>query len=153
MQNETIESILRKAVDKENGTYLLYKNAAGNVHDVQTKAVLVKFAEEELKHKQVLEEFDIRDLKDQKIDITEDEHRHGISEYLVDTHEGIGEDSDFTDVLIYAAKREKKAFDLYDGMSKNVDDSELKKLFVWLAHEESKHKEDIEALYWEVMYR
>ena len=153
MQNETIESILKKAADKENGTYLLYKNAAGNVHDVQTKAVLVKFAEEELKHKQILEEFDIRDLKDQKIDIKEDEHRHGISEYLVDTHEGIGEDSDFTDVLVYAAKREKKAFDFYDSMSKNVDDSELKKLFVWLAHEESKHKEDIEALYWEVMYR
>ncbi len=153
MKNETIESILKKAADKENGAYLLYKNAAGNVHDVQTKAVLVKFAEDEMKHKKAIEEFDIRELKDQKIDITEDEHRQGISEYLVETHEGIGEDSDFTDVLIYAAKREKKAFDFYDSMSKNVDDSELKKLFVWLAHEESKHKEDIEALYWEVIHR
>ena len=153
MKNETIESIIKKAADKENGTYLLYKNAADNAHDAQTKAVLVKFAEEELKHKQILEEFDIGELKDQKIDITEDEHRQGISEFLVDVHEGIGEDSDFKDVLVYAAKREKKAFDFYDTMSKNVDDSELQKLFVWLAHEESKHKEDIEALFWEVMYR
>jgi rubrerythrin len=38
-------------------------------------------------------------------------------------------------------------------MSKQVDDAELKKLFVWLAQEESKHKEDIEALFWEVIYR
>ena len=100
-----------------------------------------------------MEEFDIGELKDQKIDITEDEHRQGITEFLVDAHEGVGEDSDIKDVLVYAAKREKKAFDFYDTMSKNVDDSELQKLFVWLAHEESKHKEDIEALFWEVMYR
>ena len=84
MKNETIESILKKAADKENGTYLLYKNAADNAHDAQTKAVLAKFAEEELKHKQILEEFDIGELKDQKIDITEDEHRQGITEFLVD---------------------------------------------------------------------
>lgn len=153
MRNETMKSILKKAADKENGAYLLYKNAADNAHDAQTKAVLIKFAEEEQKHKQALEEFDIEDLKDQKIDITEDEHRQGITEFLVDTHEGIGEDSDFKDVLVYAAKREKKAFDFYDRMSKNVDDPKLRKLFIWLAHEESRHKEDIEALFWEVMYR
>ncbi len=151
MQNETIESILKKAADKENGSYLLYKNAAGNAKDVHTKTVLSKFAEEELKHKQALEDFNIENLKEQKIEI-EEEHRHGISDYLISTDEGLSEDSDFKDVLIYAAKREKKAFKFYSSMSKQVGDSELRKLFVWLAQEESKHKEDIEALFWEVMY-
>ncbi len=151
MQNETIESILKKAADKENGSYLLYKNAAGHAKHVDIKTVLSELAEEELKHKQALEDFNLENLKKQEIEI-EEEHRHGISDYLISTDEGLSEDSDFKDVLIYAAKREKKAFKFYSSMSKQVGDSELRKLFVWLAQEESKHKEDIEALFWEVMY-
>ncbi len=151
MQNETIESILKKAADKEQGSYLIYKNAANHAKDAQIKATLNKFAGEELKHKQALEDFNIENLKEQKIEI-EEEHRHGISDYLISTDEGLSEDSDFKDVLIYAAKREKKAFKFYNNMSKQVDNPELRKLFVWLAQEESKHKEDIEALFWEVMY-
>ncbi len=151
MQNETIESILKKAADKEEGAYLLYKNAANRAKDVHTKTVLSKFAEEEQKHKQALEEFDTGNLKEQKIEI-EEEHRQGISEFLVSTDERLSEDSDFKDIIIYAAKREKKAFRFYSNMSKSVDEPDLKKLFVWLAQEESKHKEDIEALFWEVMH-
>ena len=59
MQNEKIESILQKAAANENGTYLLYKNAADKMTDLQTKSVLNKFAEEELKHKQLIESFSV----------------------------------------------------------------------------------------------
>ncbi len=152
MQNETIESILKKAASKENGSYLLYKNAANSVKDIYTKSVLNKFAEEELKHKQMIENFNTGMLNKLEVEIDETS-RQGISEFLTDTGESLGEDSEFKDVLIYAAKREKKAFKFYNNMSRLVDDPELKKLFAWLAHEESKHKEDIEALFWEVMYR
>jgi rubrerythrin len=152
MQSETIESILKKAANKEQGSYLIYKNAASRAKDVQIKTTLSKFAEEELKHKQAIEDFNIETLSSKEIEI-EETSRQGISEYLTSTDEGISEVSDFNDILVYAAKREKKAFEFYSNMSKQVDDAELKKLFVWLAQEESKHKEDIEALFWEVIYR
>jgi rubrerythrin len=152
MQKETVESILKKAASKENGTYQLYKNAANNAKDAQIKTTLNKFAEEELKHKQAIEDFNIETLSKQEIEI-EETSRQGISEFLISTDECLREDSDFNDILVYAAKREKKAFEFYSNMSKMVDDSNLKKLFVWLAQEESKHKEDIEALFWEVIYR
>ena len=152
MQSETIESILKKAANKEQGSYLIYKNIASRAKDVQIKTTLSKFAEEELKHKQAIEDFNIETLSNKEIEI-EETSRQGISEYLTSTDEGISEDSDFNDILVYAAKREKKAFEFYSNMSKQVDDAELKKLFVWLAQEESKHKEDIEALFWEVIYR
>ena len=152
MQSETIESILKKAANKEQGSYLIYKNVASRAKDVQIKTTLSKFAEEELKHKQAIEDFNIETLSNKEIEI-EETSRQGISEYLTSTDEGISEDSDFNDILVYAAKREKKAFEFYSNMSKQVDDAELKKLFVWLAQEESKHKEDIEALFWEVIYR
>lgn len=152
MQTETIESILKKAASKEQGSYLLYKNAANYAKDAHTRTILNKFAEEELKHKQAIEDFNIEKLKEQEIKI-DDKSRQGISEYLTSTDEDLSEDSDFNDILIYAAKREKKAFEFYSTMSSQIDDPDLKKLLVWLAQEESKHKEDIEALFWEVMYR
>ena len=152
MQNETIESILKKAANKEQGSYLIYKNAASRAKDAQIKTTLSKFAEEELKHKQAIEDFNIETLSSKEIEI-EETSRQGISEYLTSTDEGISEVSDFNDILVYAAKREKKAFEFYSSMSRQVDDAGLKNLFVWLAREESKHKEDIEALFWEVVYR
>ncbi|MDR4504822.1 MAG: ferritin family protein [Candidatus Scalindua sp.] len=152
MQNESIEKILKKAASKENGTYLLYKKAAESVKDVYTKDILRKFAEEELQHKQIIENFNTEMLGSFEIKIDETS-RKGVSEFLDDTDEGLTRDSDVQDVLLYAAKREKKAFHFYDNMSKLVADKELKKMFAWLAQEELKHKEDIEALFWEVMYR
>ncbi|MFQ5965611.1 MAG: ferritin family protein [Candidatus Scalinduaceae bacterium] len=152
MQNESIESILKKAASKENGSYLLYKNAADYAKDLQTKATLKRFAEEELKHKKAIEDFNIESVKKKEIKISRTP-RQGISEYLTSKDESLSKDSDFKDILVFAAKREKRAFEFYFNMSEIVSDLDLKKLFVWLAQEESKHKEDIEALFWEVMYR
>ena len=152
MQNEKIESILKKTAAKEEGTYLLYKNAADKMTDLQTKSTLNAFAEEELKHKEMIENFNAEMLEKLKIETVEIS-RQGITEFLTDTDEGLGEHPDFKDVLVYAAKREKKAFEFYSNMSEHVEDADLKKLFTWLAQEETKHKEDIEALFWDVMYR
>ena len=152
MQNEEMESILKKAADKEYGTFLLYSNAANSESDMQTKTVLNKFAEEELKHKQIIEDINMETINklNIEIDVTS---RQGITEYLSDTDENLSKDPDLKDVLVYAAKREKRAYEFYSNMSKHVDDPDLRKLFIWLAQEETKHKEDIEALFWEVMYR
>ena len=152
MQNEKIESILKKAAAKEEGTYLLYKNAADKMTDLQTKSTLNAFAEEELKHKEMIENFNAEMLEKLKIETVEIS-RQGITEFLTDTDEGLGEHPDFKDVLVYAAKMEKKAYEFYSNMSEHVENADLKKLFVWLAKEETKHKEDIEALFWDVMYR
>jgi len=152
MQKENIDSILKKAAAKEEGTYLLYKKAAGKMTDLQTKSVLNTFAEEELKHKQMIESFNTEMLENLKAETVETS-RQGITEFLTDTDDGLGEQPDFKDVLVYAAKRERKAFEFYKNMSEQVEDSDLKKLFAWLAQEETKHKEDIEALFWDVMYR
>ncbi|MCP4266475.1 MAG: ferritin family protein [Candidatus Brocadiaceae bacterium] len=152
MQNETIESILKRAAAKEEGTYLLYKNAADNTKDPHTKTVLNKFADEELKHKQIIENFNgenLEKVKEETVEIS----RQGITDFLNDTDGILGDQPEFKDVLVFAAKREKKAHEFYSNMSENIENSDLKKLFIWLAQEEAKHKEDIEALFWEVMYR
>ena len=81
MQTETIESILKKAASKEHGSYMLYKNASNYAKDAHTRTILNKFAEEELKHKQAIEDFNIEKLKEHEIKI-DGKSRQGISEYL-----------------------------------------------------------------------
>jgi rubrerythrin len=152
MQSESIESILKRAAAKEEGTYLLYKHAADNAKDPHTKTVLNKFADEELKHKQIIENFSGEKLETLKSETVETS-RQGITDFLNDTDDILGDQPEFKEVLIFAAKREKKAYEFYSNMSENIENSDLKKLFIWLAQEETKHQEDIEALFWEVMYR
>ena len=73
-----------------------------------------------------------------------------ILQYL--TGKSLSNYSDFEDMLIFVTKLEKKAFEFYSNLSKCIDHPDLKKLFIWLAQEESRHKEDIEDLFWDVAY-
>ena len=63
---ETIESILKKAIDKEKDAYTVYKEVADNTKDEKVKAVLNALAEKEQKHIQVIENFDIKCQKNKK---------------------------------------------------------------------------------------
>ncbi len=146
---ETVESVLKKAVSKENDSYLFYKDAANNAKNDHVKNALNSLAEKEQRHIQAIEAIDIKRLKRQEIEIQETS-RQWIAEYLISTEEGLSKHSDFKDVFTYAAKREKKAFEFYNGMSKLVEEPEIKQLFVWLAQEESKHEAE---LFYDLMYR
>lgn len=103
---ETIESILKKAIDKEKDAYTVYKEVADNTKNKNVKAALNALAEKEQKHIQVIEDFDIKMLKKQEIEINETS-RKGIADYLISTDEKLGNDAEFKDIFIYAAKREK----------------------------------------------
>ena len=149
MKNKTVGAILKKAAKKKNESFLLYKNAANCVKDAHSKAVLNKFAEDELRHEQAIKDFNINGLKKQKIEI-EETSRQWISEYL--NGRSLRDYSDFEDVLLYAVKREKIAFEFYSNMSRLINNPDLEKLFTWLAQEESKHKEDVEAFFWDAIY-
>ncbi len=146
---ETIESILKKAIDKEKDAYTVYKEVADNTKNEKVKAALNVLAEKELKHIQIIEDFDIKKLKWQEVAIDEKSHEW-ISEYLISTDETPGKDIEFKDLFAYAAKREKKSYEFYTAMANFIDDSELKKLFAWLAQEEKKHESD---LVWDLIYR
>jgi hypothetical protein len=97
----------------------------------------------ERRHIQAIEALDIKRLKRQGMEEIKETPQQWIAEYLISTEEGLSKGSDFKDVFIYAAKREKKAFEFYHGLSKLVEDPELKKLCVWLAQEESKHEAEL----------
>jgi rubrerythrin len=49
--------------------------------------------------------------------------------------------------LIFAAKKEQKAADLYSRLAKRAEDEELKKLFEFMAEQEKAHKYKLEVKY------
>ena len=149
MKDETVRSILKKAAKKENELYLLYKNAGRRVKNDHIKTILKRFAREEHEHEQAIKNFNINGLEKQIIKIKKTSQQ-AILQYL--TGKNLSNCSDFEDMLIFVTKLEKEAFEFYSNLSKCVDNPDLKKLFIWLAQEESRHKEDIEDLFWDVAY-
>ena len=149
MKDITIGTILKKAAKNERELYLLYKNAGQCVKDAYLKTVLKRFAKEELEHEQAIKNFKIDGLKKQKIEIKKIPQGMLLKRL---NGRSLSDYSDLEDVLIYATKLEKKAFEFYSNLSKCIDNSDLKKLFIWLAQEESRHREDVETLFWDVAY-
>ena len=74
-----------------------------------------------------------------------------ITDYLVE--EPLDKDSDFQDILIVAGKREKASHDLYAALAQVAEDDETTNLFEFLAEEELAHKQRVETLYEDLVYK
>jgi len=69
----------------------------------------------------------------------------GLSDALADVPSA--PDMMFQDLLIFAARKEKKAADLYAGLAVRPEVAAFKKLFEFLAGQERAHKLKLEAEY------
>ena len=118
------------------------------VKDAAAQLWLKELAGEEIKHRDLLQNFDTSKVKKFKPEKIQDLH---ISEYLVD--KDISEVKDFQDVLIVAMKKEQKSYNFYVGMAKSTDNPEMKNLCKILAQEELKHKHKLELYYDDNVYQ
>ncbi|MDN3511028.1 MAG: ferritin family protein [Candidatus Jettenia sp. CY-1] len=143
-----VKEIIKQAAEQENKAYKFYTNALKLVKDAASKVWIKELAEEELKHKEMLENFDASKIKKFKPEKIQDLH---ITEYLVD--KDITEVKDFQDVLIVAMKKEQKSYNFYVSMAKSADNADIKKLCKILAQEELKHKHKLELYYDDIVFR
>ena len=138
----TVDEILDYAIDQEQQAADFYADLATRAEKAGMKQVLLDFAEEEKRHKALLEEVKTgeRELSPEQevLDLK-------ISDYLVEVD--AGDDISYQDALIVAMKRERAAFELYSDMAEQVPESHLKDVFVGLAKEEAKHKLFFESEY------
>lgn len=137
-----VEELLDLAIGREQAAADFYSELADTVSKPWIAQELKKFAQEELGHKNKLQEIKagkqlapasgkIQDLK--------------IAE--VKEQVKIGPDMDYGQVLIVAMKREKAAFKLYSDLAASTDDAKLRETFELLAQEEAKHKLRFEIEY------
>ncbi|MBW7897632.1 Rubrerythrin [Candidatus Brocadiaceae bacterium B188] len=148
MATMDVKEIIKQAIQQEDMAYKFYMDALKFVKDPASQIWLKELAAEELKHKEMLQNFDVSRVKKFKPEKIHDLH---IAEYLVDKN--ISDVNNFQDVLIVAMKKEQKAYNFYVGMAKSSDNPEMKNLCKILAQEELKHKHKLELYYDDNVYQ
>ena len=150
MNLNTLKEILDTATKKEIEAYEFYSEAINIAKDPSAKVLLKEFADIELKHKNLLENFDLSKIDEEHHTIKHPHDLH-LSQYLIDKE--ITEDSTIQDIMVHAMKSEQKAYEFYNDMAKIVTSVDVKNLFEELAAEELDHKVKIETEYDDVIYK
>lgn len=147
-QFNSIDDILDFAIGLEQDAVDFYKELAKNAITPDMRAVFEQFVREEISHKTRLIDVKEKGLFDAGPDTVTDLQ---IGDYLVSIKPSPG--MSYRDALVLAMKREKAAFRLYMDLSERAPGEEMKKLFLSLAVEESKHKLRFELEYDEYILR
>jgi rubrerythrin len=151
-QFNSVEAILKRAIQLEEEAMTLYGNAAQSVKDDAVRQRLEEMAAQERGHKSKLEDvlsgnvrWAIRRSKAEPVtDLRLSDHLVGGS---------LDPNADYQDVLLFAARREKAAHDFYKAMGELIEDKLTQNLFEMLAQEELRHKYVLEKTYEEVVYK
>lgn len=141
MRLNSLEEILRFAIRKEADAATAYRIAADRARP-GVKKLFEELAEEEEKHRKELEKFDLKKIGQMRLKET---RGLGLSERVDDIP--FGPELTYEELLRMAIKNEEKSQMLYTSTAKLVTDSNLKKLLLILAQEESTHKERLEKIY------
>jgi rubrerythrin len=138
---ESFKEIMDYAITKEKEAARFYEEASKQEKYSGAKEVFESFSKEERKHQAMLENFSEENAEHYKIEKVPDLKR---SDYLVDIEYEPG--LSYADILRLAAKREEKAFKLYNDFGEKTGNEAHKKLFQSLSQEEAKHKLKLETM-------
>ena len=144
MQQMSIEEVLNQAIHREEIAHSFYTNLMNIVEDKVSKDTLVYMANEELRHKEILEKYKKGELGEKALALNE-----VIDGKVVETlgPPEITERLEHKDIFLVAAEREKSSHEFYKKFAELQPEGELKKLLYKLAQEELAHKEKTEYLY------
>jgi rubrerythrin len=144
MSFQSFEEIIRFAIDKEREAIAFYEDASNQETYSGAKKAFKEFAGEERKHEALLEGLlkGETSLSDYKFEWIPDIKR---SNYIEDMDYEKG--MTYPDILRLAMKREEKALQLYNDLTRKTDNKDLIKVLKLLCQEEAKHKLALETLY------
>lgn len=142
MELSNFDQAIQFAIAREEDAIKGYGEMAEMAKTPGLQKLIIELQEEEKNHKKLLQ--DITDKKIESLKIKEVADLK-ISDYLIE--EPLSKDMTFQDLLIFAAKKEQKAVDLYSVMKAKSETEELKKLFEFLIQQEKSHKLKLEEEY------
>ena len=147
--NPNYAEVIQLAINNEQDAADLYAGLADRAEGPAAKAHFEQLANMERGHKKKLEILDVSFFESQHIDPPQDLK---ISDYLVDVE--LQPDSSYQDTLLFAAKCEKAAAELYTDLAAVYSETpEVSKMFQVLAQEEAHHKLLIEREYDDKVYK
>ena len=139
---KSTDEILDFAIAEEQSAADFYTNLANQVTSPSIQKMFLEFSEEELQHKNKLENLKMGSLEylptAAVIDL-------GLGEILVDVAPTSG--MDYQDALILAMKKEKAAYQMYTRLSGIASDPAVRDVLTGLANQEANHKLRFEIEY------
>lgn len=148
---KSLEEILEVAIAFERTAREFYTDLIPKVSK-QIRYLVEELADEEQRHFDLFNELMARPDIDEQIktmvDTPASDKRFSDAIHLPD----LGEKPDDQAILQYALGREHAAMEQYHALAESTDDGPIKELFLFLANEETLHKNQLEKLYYEIVH-
>jgi rubrerythrin len=142
MDEKKFQEIIRFAIEKEIKALNFYTSASQGAKYSGAKELFLELAKEEEGHRKLLENFSMEKVSQAALKPIPDLK---ISDYLTEVE--FRPDMPYADILRMGMKMEEHSLKLYNDMKESSKDGDLKKLFSFLANEETKHKLRLEKIY------
>jgi rubrerythrin len=139
---ESLSDILAFAIEREIEAARGYGRMAAQAATPGLRDLLLELKGEEEKHRRLLKKIKVAPLEGVDAASVPD---LGLSDALADLP--LAPDMTFQELLIFAARKEKKAEDLYAGLARRPELTAHRKVFEFLAAQERAHKLKLEAEY------
>jgi len=139
---ESMSDVLAFAVEREVEAARGYARMAAQAATPGLRDLLLELKSEEEKHRRLLKKIKVAPLEGAAAAPVPD---LGLTDALADLP--LAPDMTFQELLIFAARKEKKAEDLYAGLARRPELAAHRKVFEFLAGQERTHKLRLEAEY------
>ncbi|MCP4995139.1 MAG: ferritin family protein [Gammaproteobacteria bacterium] len=147
----TLKEILAVATEFERTARDFYRDLIPKVGK-NIRYLVEELAEEEQQHydlfTQLAERNDLEQLLESEIEKPVNDHKFSDCIHLPD----LGKNPDDQAVLQYALMREHAAMEQYHSLAQSTKPSPIHDLFLYLAKEETKHKNELEKIYYETVH-
>lgn len=138
----TFNDVINFAIKREENAIQGYGSMIEVAKTPGISKLLQELQDEEKNHKKLLQELTEGKVESYKptqvIDLK-------ISDFLEE--ETLDAEMDFQQLLIFAAKKEQNAVELYSKLAEEAESEELRKLFKFLVEQEKSHKLKLETEY------
>ena len=147
---KTLREILEVAISFEKAARDFYRDLIPKVSK-NIRYLVEELAEEEQEHFDLFAEMlshpDVEEALNQRVQVPMEDHR--FSDYVHVPE--LGDFPDDQEILQYAMGREDAAMKQYRELADETGPGEIHDLFEFLANEETKHKRELEAIYYELI--
>lgn len=147
----TLKEILEVATEFERTARDFYTDLIPKVHK-SIRYLVEELATEEQEHYNLFTQMAARDDLEQQlkaeVERPASDHKFSDCIHLPD----LGEQPDDQAVLQYALRREHAAMEQYHALAQGTEAGPIHDLFLYLANEETKHKNELEKLYYATVH-
>lgn len=147
----TLKEILSVATEFERTARDFYTMLTPKVSK-NIRYLVEELAEEEQQHfdlfSKLAERADLEQVLESQIQRPASDHKFSDCVHLPD----LGEKPDDQAVLQYALMREHAAMEQYNALASSTEPGPIHDLFLFLANEETKHKNELEKIYYETVH-